>query len=184
MASTKPRRRAVPAAGPDGRMSLIDHFIELRTRVVRACAAIVVGMVIGYLIWHPVYKVLQEPFCSIPVKKRVTIPGLGDCPTFYAHPLDGFQIRLKVSAIVGILIASPVWLYQLWAFVTPGLKRNERRWALSFVGSSVVLFAAGVTAAYIMLSKALAFLLGAAGPGVTAALDIAQYLSFITRVML
>jgi sec-independent protein translocase protein TatC len=184
MAQTKPRRRAVPAAGPDGRMSLVDHFIELRTRVVRACVAIVIGMVIGYLIWHPVYKFLQHPYCTVPAKKRVTISGLGDCPTFYAHPLDGFQIRLKVSAIVGVLIAAPVWLYQLWAFVTPGLKRNERRWALSFVGASLVLFSAGVTAAYLMLPKALDFLLGAAGNGTFALLDISQYLSFVTRVML
>lgn len=184
MATVKPRRKAVPASGPDGRMSLVDHFIELRTRVVRACVAIVIGMVIGYLVWHPVYKVLQRPFCTIPKDKRVTIPGLGDCPTFYAHPLDGFQIRLKVSAIVGILLASPVWLYQLWAFVTPGLKRNERRWALSFVASSLLLFSAGVTAAYLMLPKALEFLLGAAGKGTFALLDISQYLSFVTRVML
>ena len=165
-------------------MSLIDHFIELRTRVVRACVAIVIGMVIGYLIWHPVYKFLQHPFCTVPKAKRVSIPGLGDCPTFYAHPLDGFQIRLKVSAIVGVLIASPVWLYQLWAFVTPGLKRNERKWALTFVASSLVLFFAGVTAAYLMLPKALDFLLGSAGKGTYALLDIAQYLGFVTRVML
>jgi sec-independent protein translocase protein TatC len=165
-------------------MSLIDHFIELRTRVVRACVAIVIGMVIGYLIWHPVYKFLQHPYCTVPAHKRVTIAGLGDCPTFYAHPLDGFQIRLKVSAIVGVLIAAPVWLYQLWAFVTPGLKRNERRWALSFVGASLVLFSSGVTAAYLMLPKALDFLLGAAGNGTFALLDISQYLSFVTRVML
>jgi sec-independent protein translocase protein TatC len=183
MAQTKPRRKAVPAAGADGRMSLVDHFIELRTRVTRAAAAIVVGMIVGYLIWHPVYRFLQHPYCTVPVKKRVTIPGTGDCPTFYAHPLDGFGIRLKVSAIVGILIAAPVWLYQLWAFVTPGLKRNERRWALTFVSASLALFAAGVTAAYLMLPKALDFLLGAAGSGTFALLDISQYLGFVTRFM-
>jgi sec-independent protein translocase protein TatC len=77
-----------------------------------------------------------------------------------------------------------VWLYQLWAFITPGLRHNERRWAMSFVASSLVLFSAGVTAAYLMLSKALQFLLSAAGPSVGSALDISQYLSFVTRVML
>jgi sec-independent protein translocase protein TatC len=184
MATPKPRRRAVPAAGPDGRMSLVDHFIELRTRVVRASVAIVIGMIAGYFLWHPVYQVLRHPYCTLPVKKRVTIPGLGNCPTFYDHPLDGFGVRLRVSAIIGVLIASPVWLYQLWAFITPGLKRNERRWALSFVGASLLLFSMGVTAAYLILSKALNFLLGAAGSGTYALLDVSQYLSFITRVML
>ena len=83
-----------------------------------------------------------------------------------------------------MLIAAPVWLYQLWAFITPGLRRNERRWAVYFVSSSVVLFSLGVTAAYLMLSKALEFLLGAAGSGSTALLDISEYIGFVTRVML
>ncbi|BEP15857.1 twin-arginine translocase subunit TatC [Acidothermaceae bacterium B102] len=174
----------MPAAGPDGRMSLVDHFIELRTRVVRACVAIVIGMVIGFIIWHPVYNVLKAPYCDLPVGKRHPYAGASGCSLVYSHPLDGFSIKLKVSAIVGILISSPVWLYQLWAFITPGLKRNERRWALSFVTASLVLFSGGVVAAYLMLSKALEFLLGAAGGGTTAILDIAQYIGFVTRVML
>jgi sec-independent protein translocase protein TatC len=184
MAPTKPRRKAVPTAGPDGRMSLIDHFIELRTRVVRACVAIVIGMIVAFIIWHPIFNVLKHPYCSLPIKDRRPYGGITQCEFIYTHPLDGFSIKLRTSAIAGVLIAAPVWLYQLWAFITPGLKRNERRWAVYFVGSSVLLFSAGVVAAYVMLSKALAFLLGAAGPGVTAALDISQYLSFITRVML
>jgi sec-independent protein translocase protein TatC len=184
MATPKPRRKAVPAAGPDGRMSLIDHFIELRTRVVRACVAIVIGMVIAFLIWHPIFDVLKHPYCSLPLDKRKAYGGVTSCQFIYTHPLDGFSIKLRVSAIAGVLIAAPVWLYQLWAFITPGLRHNERRWAMSFVAASVLLFSGGVVAAYLMLSKALEFLLGAAGPGVTAALDISQYLGFITRVML
>ncbi|MDX6202550.1 MAG: sec-independent protein translocase protein TatC, partial [Frankiales bacterium] len=184
MATTKPRRKAVPAAGPDGRMSLIDHFIELRTRVIRATVAIMIGMVVGFIIWHPVLNILKEPYCSLPIDKRHPYGGITQCELNYSHPLDGFSIKLKVSAIVGVLIAAPVWLYQLWAFITPGLKRNERRWALSFVGASVLLFSAGVVAAYLMLSKALEFLLGAAGSGTTSILDIAQYIGFVTRVML
>ena len=165
-------------------MSLVDHFIELRTRVVRACVAIVIGMVVGFFIWHPVYNVLKHPYCSLPPSKRHPYGGGSGCELVYSHPLDGFSIKLKVSAIVGILISSPVWLYQLWAFITPGLKRNERRWALSFVAASLALFSGGVFAAYLMLSKALEFLLGAAGGGTTALLDIAQYIGFVTRVML
>src|SRR3954447_116852 len=128
MAPTKPRRKAVPASGPDGRMSLVDHFIELRTRVVRACVAIVIGMVICYLIWRPVYGVLRHPYCSLPIKARHPYGNVTGCELITLHPLDAFGIRLRVSAIVGVLISSPVWLYQLWAFITPGLKGNERRW--------------------------------------------------------
>jgi sec-independent protein translocase protein TatC len=184
MAPTKPRRKAVPAAGPDGRMSLIDHFVELRTRVVRATVAIMIGMVVGFLIWHPVLNILKAPYCDLPIGKRHPYGGVTKCELNYTHPLDGFSIKLKVSAIIGVLISAPVWLYQLWAFITPGLKRNERRWALTFVSSSLVLFCSGVVAAYLMLSKALEFLLGAAGSDTTAILDIAQYIGFITRVML
>jgi sec-independent protein translocase protein TatC len=184
MAPTKPRRKAVPAAGPDGRMSLIDHFIELRTRVVRAAVAILIGMVVGFLIWHPVLEVLKAPYCDLPVPKRHPYGGVTKCELNYTHPLDGFGIKLKVSAIVGVLISAPVWLYQLWAFITPGLRRNERRWALTFVSASLVLFSSGVVASYLMLSKALEFLLGAAGSDTTAILDIAQYIGFITRIML
>jgi sec-independent protein translocase protein TatC len=184
MAQTKPRRKAMPVAGPEGRMSLVDHFVELRTRVVRACCAIVVGMIIGYFLWHPIFAVLKHPFCSLPPDKRHPIPGTTGCDLNYSHPLDGFSIRLRVAAIAGVLIAAPVWLYQLWAFITPGLRRNERRWAIYFVSSSVVLFSMGVTAAYLMLSKAFEFLLGAAGSGSTALLDISQYIGFVTRVML
>jgi sec-independent protein translocase protein TatC len=165
-------------------MSLIDHFIELRTRVVRACVAIVIGMVVGYVIWHPVLNLLKHPYCSLPLDKRHQYGGVTKCELNYTHPLDGFSIKLKVSAIVGVIISAPVWLYQLWAFITPGLRRNERRWALTFVGSSVLLFSAGVVASYLMLSKALEFLLGAAGSGTTSILDIAQYIGFVTRVML
>ena len=184
MATIQPRRKAVPVAGPDGRMSLVDHFVELRTRVVRAVVAIVLGMVIGYLIWHPVLNILKAPYCDLPIAKRHPYGGVTKCDLNFQHPLDGFSIKLKVSAIIGVLLAAPVWLYQLWAFITPGLKRNERRWAMSFVGASVVLFSSGVVAAYLMLSKALDFLLGAAGNDTTAILDIAQYIGFITRVML
>ena len=165
-------------------MSLVDHFVELRTRVVRACVAIVIGMIIGYIVWHPIFSVLKHPFCSLPADKRNPIPGTHGCDLNYSHPLDGFSIRLKVAAIAGVIIAAPVWLYQLWAFITPGLKRNERRWAVYFVCSSVVLFSLGVAAAYVMLSKALEFLLGAAGSGTTALLDISDYIGFVTRVML
>jgi sec-independent protein translocase protein TatC len=184
MAQTKPRRKPVPVAGPEGRMSLVDHFVELRTRVVRSCGAIVLGMIIGYFLWHPIFGLLKHPYCSLPPGKRHALQGTTGCELNFQHPLDGFAIRLRVAAIAGVLIAAPVWLYQIWAFVTPGLRRNERRTAVYFVSSSIVLFSMGVTAAYLMLSKALEFLLGAAGNNTSALLDISYYIGFVTRVML
>src|SRR3954452_19706550 len=172
MATTKPRRRAVPTAGPDGRMSLVDHFIELRTRVVRSAVAIVIGMIVGFFIWHPVLDILKAPYCDLPLAKRHPYGGVTKCELNYTHPLDGFGIKLKVSAIVGVLLAAPVWLYQLWAVSTAGLSRNERRCALSFVSACVVLYSGGVVAAYLTLSASLEFSARAAGSCTAAILDI------------
>jgi sec-independent protein translocase protein TatC len=97
---------------------------------------------------------------------------------------DGFMIRLKVAVIAGLVLSAPFWLYQLWAFITPGLKRNERKWTIIFVASASVLFALGMALAYLVLPKAMNVLVGFAGPGVTPLFAVKDYLSFVTSMLL
>lgn len=172
-------------------MSLVDHLRELRTRLLRSAIALTVGVLASYAFYQPLFAVLTRPYCSLPAKVRgVGIAaatgqlGGGSCPLYFFHPLDAFAIRIRVAIIAGLVLSSPVWLWQLWAFITPGLRRNERRYALSFVGAGAGLFAGGVAMAYVTLPKALQFLLGAVGNNAIPLTGIDQYIGFATSIML
>ena len=101
----------------------------------------------------------------------------------FRAPLDGFTIRLKVSVVAGAVITAPFWLYQIWAFVTPGLRKNEKRWTITFVLSSTVLFALGMGLAYFTLYKGLNVLITQAGSGTQAGLDVTSYISFVILML-
>jgi sec-independent protein translocase protein TatC len=110
---------------------------------------------------------------------------VGDkCSLFVSGVLDAFTVTLKLSLYAGLVISSPVWLFQVWRFITPGLYRHERRYALLFVGASMVLFAMGGVFAWLTLEKGLHFLLGFATGGVTSLLSFNSYLSFVTAMVL
>ena len=97
--------------------------------------------------------------------------------------LDGFTTRLKVAVISGAVFTAPLWLYQIWAFITPGLKRNERKYTVVFIAASTILFVAGMSLAYLVLSRGLHVLVGAAGSGTLAILTVNSYLSFVTLLL-
>lgn len=166
-------------------MSLVEHLDELRTRLFFALGGIGLGSVAGWFLYEPVLRLLQEPFCE-------TIRGLPEAnqpPTgcqFLAigGPIDPVTIKLKVVVFLGLLIALPIVLYQLWAFIVPGLTKRERRLAVPFIASSVALFGIGVAFAYFTLPKALDFLLGFAGQFVVPVLTADKYLSFMMLVAL
>lgn len=165
----------------DSRMTLTEHLQELRARLLKSLVAVaIMTIVVGVWLYHPVFKTLLHPYCGLPSDRRL----LGhDCALTFTGVTDAFTIRLKVAVIGGVLLSMPIWLYQLWAFITPGLHRNERRWSLSFVFSSVFLFASGVTVAYLILPKALDVLLGFGGPDLKALLTVDQYLGFIAHLL-
>lgn len=163
-------------------MTLVQHLQELRRRLLVSLAAlIVITLVVAVLAYHPIFHLLRQPYCDLPVQRRSG--GVG-CQLIFTHPTDAFFVRLKVSLIAGVLLSAPIWLTQLWGFITPGLHRHERRWAVSFMGASLVLFALGATIAYLILPKALDVLLGFGGDGVVALLEVTQYLSFITTILM
>ena len=162
-------------------MTLTEHISELRSRLGKALIAIAVATT-AVAIWgyNPLIRMLERPYRSVPADHRAVADGT----LIFTHPTDAFVLRLKIALIAGLILSSPIWLYQLWAFVTPGLHRNERKWALSFVSTSVVLFSAGAVVAYLVLPKAMDVLLGVGGPGLAALLEATKYLSFVTSIML
>ncbi len=163
-------------------MTLIEHIKELRKRLFISLIAIVlITIVVAVWTYHPVFNFLRRPYCELPPSRRA---GGKNCDLIFLHPTDAFFIRMRVSLIVGVLFAAPVWLYQLWAFITPGLHRNERRWTLAFLVSATFLFAAGATMAYLILKTALSFLLGFGGDGVKSLLTVTDYLSFVTHLLI
>lgn len=163
-------------------MSLIEHLVELRNRLLKAFLGIaVVTIFTGVVLYHPVFHVLRSPYCQLPVTQR---QGGDGCQLVFFGPLDAFFIRLKISLIAGVLFAAPIWLWQLWRFITPGLRRHERRYALSFVGLSSLLFAAGTFVAYLTLRKSLEVLLSFAGDGVTPLLEVTRYLNYVIAMLL
>ncbi|MBB5113836.1 sec-independent protein translocase protein TatC [Micromonospora echinospora] len=162
-------------------MTLIEHIRELRNRLFRASLAILVGFGFGVWLSGPVLHILQKPYCDLPKARLID----GNCNFVQLGPADLFLLQMKVALWVGLIIAAPIWLYQLWAFIAPGLHRHERRYAYFFTALAAPLFAAGAVLAYFVTSKGLEFLLNVSGGGdVTTTLDITRYVGFVTNLIL
>jgi sec-independent protein translocase protein TatC len=170
---------------PEGRMSVLDHLRELRRRLIIIFLIIAAGAIAGWVLYNPIIEILKHPYCHIDYHHRLGALDQSEaqCKLLFRAPLDGFVIRLKVSFIGGAIMTAPLWLYQVWAFVTPGLRKHERRWTIAFVLSSTLLFAAGMALAYLTLSKSLDVLIVSAGTGVQSALDVTQYISFVILML-
>jgi sec-independent protein translocase protein TatC len=157
-------------------MTLLEHLVEFRTRLSRAALALVLGTIVGYLIFPMFLEVLLEPFCRA---QAVLQPdGPPDCNLVALRPLEPFSVRMKTSVVIGLFVGGPVIFYQLWRFITPGLTRKERRLALPFVVLSQVMFLVGMLFAYIVIPQGLRILLGMAGDRVDTFLSLDEYMSF------
>jgi sec-independent protein translocase protein TatC len=171
-----------PNSVDDSRMTLTEHLQELRARLLKSLLALMlITIVVGIWLYHPIFNLLVHPYCHLPEDKRAL---KGSCQLIFTSPTDAFTIRLKVAFIGGAILSMPIWLYQIWAFITPGLHRHERRWGLYFIVASLGLFAIGSTIAYLILPKALEVLLGFGGKDLAALLAVNEYLSFIIHLLL
>ncbi|MET1012866.1 MAG: twin-arginine translocase subunit TatC, partial [Actinomycetota bacterium] len=161
---TLPRWRRKSQEQREGSMSLMDHLRELRHRLIVVLWALIGGSIVGIFLYNPVMELIKSPYCDFlrenPDKAPFEQQG---CSLIFLGAIDGFLITVKVVIFLALLVALPVILYQLWAFIVPGLTARERKWAIPFVALSVVLFLLGALAAFLTLPKALDFLLGVGG---------------------
>ena len=173
------RGKAKPkVATPDDRMTLTEHLAELRTRIIRALLAVVVGIIVIMAFYDQVLRFLLRPYRNLCREQ-----GPDFCPTgadlVSLGPLDGFTTRLSIATYGGILIALPVILWQIWRFIVPALHAKEKKYAIPFVLSSVLLFLLGGAIAYWTLEKALEFLISWSGSEVTQVYPVSKYVSLV-----
>lgn len=156
-------------------MSLGDHLRELRRRFLVAGGSIAVGSVLGWFLYDPLFNMIMEPLRKLAAERH----GLVNIN--FGGITQPFTVQLQVSLFVGVIVASPIWLYQVWAFIVPGLNKSEKRTSMAFVGAAVPLFLAGCFLAAKIVPKAVELLLGFTPEGAANLPDAALYLTFVTR---
>jgi len=162
----------------DGRMSLGDHLRELRRRFLVAAGAIAVGSVLGWVEYDRLFDAIMAPLRKIAAERH----GLVNLN--FGGITQPFTVQLQVALFVGVIVASPVWLFQVWGFIVPGLTKREKRTSVAFIGAAVPLFLGGCLLAIIAVPKAVEVLLGFTPEGAANLPDAALYLTFVTRFIL
>jgi sec-independent protein translocase protein TatC len=155
-------------------MTLGEHLAELRRRVVICVVTFTVGSIVAFIVYPHILHFLQAPYCRVAPRH---------CQLYVTAPLDGLSLRIKLSTYGGVFLASPVILWELWRFITPGLHPNEKRYAIPFVVSSIVLFVFGAYLAFVSFPHALQFLQNIGGPTLRQIYDPNSYLGLIVALM-
>lgn len=158
------------------KMTLGEHLAELRSRIIRAVLAIVLGAIVIIALYDQVLDVLVEPYRSLCARSS---PGFCDGEVFILDPIEGLATRLRVATYGGVILALPVILWQVWRFVVPALDKRERRYAIPFILSTLVLFALGAVVAYFTLGRALQFLISWSGEDVGQVFQVSRYLRLV-----
>ncbi len=187
------RRRGKDDKVADGTMSLMEHLYELRRRLFFAVLGIFLGTVIGF-VWFghgipaiglpSLSDILTGPYCAVPASERVGFGPDNECKLLATGPFSALELQLKSALIAGSVLASPVWLYQLWSFITPALYSKERRYAVIFVSCGGMLFLLGALLAYVVIREGLTVLLGFGGDATIAALSPDSYFSFLIAMLI
>jgi len=161
-------------------MPLREHLLELRNRLLKAGLAIGLGAIAGWFIYDPLITALKEPLEAV-ARQR----GSGSLAELnYGQVASPFNLKIKLAVYLGLVVASPVWLYQLWAFVVPGLTRREKRYAMGFVAAAVPLFLAGIGLAWMVLPNAVKFLTEFTPKGAANLINADEYITFVTQLEL
>ncbi len=173
-----------PPRTPDAMMTLTEHLGELRTRIVRCALAITIGAVAVLAFYDPILRFLRQPYTDLCAARGAEFCGAvapdGTAMLYNLGPLEGFGLRMRIGMYGGLLLALPVVMWQIWRFVVPALKANEKKYAIPFITSSMALFGLGCLLAYLTLEKALEFLISWAGQDVQATFQVSKYVSLVT----
>jgi sec-independent protein translocase protein TatC len=164
----------------DGSMTLMEHVRELRNRLFWASLGLVAGLIVGFILSQWMFHVLEQPYCKLPS----SINDKGQCDFIVLGVGDTLILRLKIALWIGLIVGAPVWLFQLWAFIAPGLHRHERKWAYIFVAIAAPLFATGAVLAYLVVGHSLNFIMTAGVLGQSTKLEVSSYIGFITSMIL
>lgn len=163
---------------PDAKMSLSGHLKELRNRLFWSALFIVAGSIAGWFMFDFVFQELQRPIVNL-----ANEPG-SNATINFPTVVSAFDVRLQVSIFLGVLMSSPIWLYNLWAFITPGLKQRERRYTIGFVLAAVPLFVSGTALAWSSLPTFVAVLVGFTPEGSANVINASEYILFTIRILL
>jgi sec-independent protein translocase protein TatC len=166
--------------GPDGRMALSDHLRELRARLLRSALVVVIAFCVALYFYHDLYQLILNPYEDA----KARLPEGTQTEPVINGVAAGLTFQLKLCGLAGLVAASPYWLYQIWAFILPGLHPGERKWSRIFAAIAGPLFFAGVAVGYYVLPKAIEVLIGFTPDEVTNLVELPQFFSFISRMLL
>jgi len=165
-----------------GKMPLLDHLREFRSRLMKALLGIALAAVVGWYFYQSIIRLLTLPFCDL---GNNNAPTDGKCGDLYVNGILGpFNLQVKISLLTGVILAAPIWIYQLWSFITPALHRKERRSAIVFSIIATPLFATGAMLAYLILPHAVDVLLGFTPDNLGNLVRFDEYLDFVLRLIL
>ena len=163
-------------------MPLIDHLRELRSRVVKSAFVIALGSIIGWFFYNEIITKLAEPVCDL---KSAQLTGADNCGALYINGVLGpLNLQIKVAILAGVIIAAPIWLYQLWSFIAPALHRKEKRNSIFFILAATPFFAAGAYLGYTILPIAVKVLFGFTPDALNNLVKFDDYLDFVMRAIL
>lgn len=174
--------RAAKQPDQDGRMPLMDHLRELRNRLVIAILVIVAGMIAALCFSNQTWIFVTHPFCSAVINGKTGCHVVGD-QLVIGGVFDPFFLRIKVAFFLALIGTCPIWLYQLWAFIAPGLYSREKKWAYLFVGSAAPLFVGGAALAYLVMDRGLHYLLSLAPHGTLVLPSVDTYFGYFTGMI-
>jgi sec-independent protein translocase protein TatC len=171
--------KPVHPVGPDGRMALSDHLRELRARILKSALVVITGLIVSLVFFDQLFDLVYGPYQQA---KEALPKGSTEATT--AGAAGGFLLYLKLCGLASVVATSPIWLYQIWAFILPGLHTQERRWSRIFVAIAGPLFLSGIVLGYVTLPKGLEVLIGFTPDGLTNLVEFNEYLTFFSRTLL
>ena len=165
-----------------GRMPLLDHLREFRKRVLRSSIIILLGSGLGWFFYNPIINKLALPVCDLGAAKAAKATHCGSL--YISGVLGPLNLQIKVALLTGLIVTAPLWLYQFWAFIAPGLHKKERKRSILFILSATPFFAVGATLGYIVLPVAIKVLFGFTPSSLSNLVKFDDYLDFVLRVIL